>query len=69
MYYLYFSDKRFAFQATVYNDCQDVFIMSVDIKRITSLSIYDIDYRYSIAEITESEAIDLLKNADLSEKR
>ena len=43
--------------------------MSVDIKRITSLSIYDIDYRYSIAEITKSEAIDLLKNADLSEKR
>lgn len=41
------SDKRFAFQATVYNDCQDVFIMSVDIKRITSLSIYDIDYRCS----------------------
>ena len=43
-------------------------MMSVDINSITISNIYILDYRYIINIITKSEAINLLINADLSEK-
>ena len=61
-------DKVFKFQPAACNGCHDVLIMSIDFNIITILNIDGIDYRCIIAGISKSEAINLLRNAYLSEK-
>ena len=43
-------------------------MMSFEIKNITVLNINGLDYRFIIVGIIKSEAINLLKNANLSDK-
>ena len=43
-------------------------MMSIEIKNITVLNINGLDYRFIIVGISKSEAINLLKNANLSDK-
>ena len=62
------ADKVFRFQPAACNGCRDVLIMSIDLNIITILNIDGVDYRCIIAGISKSEAINLLRNADLSEK-
>ena len=45
-----------------------VFMMSLDVSSIAILNIHGIDYRCIIVGITKSEAIKLLRNADICEK-
>ena len=63
-----FCNKRFRFQQLVYNGCHDILMMSVVIILVIS-DIYGVDYQCSITKISKIGAINLLKNADLSEKK
>ena len=67
-HYWYFLDKGFKFQPAVCNWFHDVLMMSMSLNNIAILDIYSVDYRCIIAGISKSEAMKLLKNADLSEK-
>ena len=67
-HYRYFLDKGFKFQPDPCNGCHDVLMMSMNLNDIVILNIRGIDYRCIINEISESEAVNLLQNVDLSEK-
>ena len=43
-------------------------MMPIELNSITILNIHGVDYRCTISGINKSEAINLLRNADLSEK-
>ena len=67
-HYWYFLDRGFKFQLSVCNDCHDVLMMSIDINNIAILNFFGGGYYCNIVGITKSEAINLLRNADLSKK-
>ena len=67
-HFCYFSDKGFRFQSTSFNGCYNILMVSIDIKNITVLNINGLDYRFIIVGICKSEAINLLKNANFSDK-
>ena len=67
-HYCYFLDKGFKFQPDVCNGCHDVLVMSMKLSNITILNINGVDYQCIIKGIGKSEAINLLRNADLAEK-
>lgn len=46
-----------------------VLMMFMNLSNITILNFNGADYRYVIKGISESEAINLLQNADFTEKR
>ena len=56
------------FQTAICNDSHDVLMMSMDLKDIDILNICGVDHCYIITGITKSEDMNLLINADLSEK-
>lgn len=53
----YFSGKGFRFQLSVCDSCQNVFMISIDIKKITILSIFETNFCCFISSISKSEAI------------
>ena len=63
--YWYFLGKEFKVQQSVCNWCHDASMMFINPKNIAILNICSIDYRCTISE---SEAVNLLQNAHLSEK-
>ena len=65
---LVFLDLGLKFQSFFCNGCHDVLVMSVDISSIVVLDIHYVDYCGIIVGITKSEAIDLIKNTDVSKK-
>ena len=67
-HYRQFSDKRFKIELHVHNGWYDVLIMSMNLSNIATLNIQDFDYHYIINGNSKNEAINLLKNADLTEK-
>ena len=64
----YYLDKTFRFQPTVCNGRHDVLMMSNDLESIAILNVYDVVYCFIISEISKTEAENLFKNTDLSEK-
>ena len=66
-HYWYFLDKRFKFQAHVYNGCYDVLIMSMNLSDTAILNINGADYCCIIKKVSKSEAINLLQNGKKSE--
>ena len=67
-HYWYFLSFSFKFQANVCNRCHGLLMMSVNLSDIIILNIKDSDYRCIISLISKNEAINLMKNADLTEK-
>ena len=59
---LAFFDKGFKFQPDGCNICHDVLMMSMNLSNIAILKIHGI-----VSEISKNEAINLLRNADLTE--
>ena len=55
-------------QPNVCNRCHDLLIMSMNLSDIAILNIKDSDYRCIISLISKNEAINLMQNADLTEK-
>ena len=46
----------------IWNECNDVLIMSLNLSDITILNISSADYRCTINEISKSEVINLMQN-------
>ena len=61
-----FLDKGFEFQPSVLNRCHDVLMMPINLNYIAILNICGVDYHCFINGI--SEVINVLQNANLSEK-
>ena len=64
----YFLNYSFKFQPNVCNRCHDILILSMNPSDIAILSIKASDYHCIISLISENEAINLIQNADLTEK-
>ena len=60
-------DKGLKFQPNVYNRCNDLLIMSVNLSDITILN-KGYDYRCVISGVNKIEAINLMQNNDLTKK-
>ena len=67
-HYWYFLDKWFKFQPDACNEFHDVLMMSINLNDIAILSIHGVDYHCIIHGISKSEAMGLLRNANLNEK-
>ena len=67
-HYWYFLNYSFKFQTNVCNRCHDLLIMFVNLSDIAILNIKGSDYCCIISLISKNEAINLLQNADLTEK-
>ena len=68
-HYWYFLDKRLRFQPDVCKYFHDVLKMSIDFDNIAILNIQDADYCYLIFGISKFQTINVLKTADLREKK
>ena len=64
-HYWYFLNYSFKFQPNVCSICHD---LSMNLSDIAILTIKVSDYHYIIGLISQNEAINLLQNADLTEK-
>ena len=67
--YWYLLNYSYKFQANVCNRCHDLLMMSINFGDIAILNIKGPDYRCIISLISTNEAIKLLQNVDLTEKR
>ena len=67
-YYWYFLNYSFKFQLNVCNRCDDLLMMSMNLSDIAILNIKGSDYRCIISLISKNGAINLIQNADLTEK-
>ena len=67
-HYWYFLSKGFKFQPNVCNRCYDLFMMSMNLSDIAILNVKSADYGCIISGISKNEAINLMQNADLTEK-
>ena len=61
-------DKGFKFQPSVYNGCQDLLMVSMNLSNIAILNIKIEDYSCIISGISKSGAINVMQNIDLKEK-
>ena len=64
----YFLNYSFKFQPNVCNRCHDLLMMSVSLSDIAILNINGSDYCCIISLISKNEAINVLRNTDLTEK-
>ena len=67
-HYWYFLNFSFKFQANACNRCHGLLTISVNISNIAILNIKGSDYFCIISLISKNEAINLMQNADLTEK-
>ena len=67
-HYWYSSDKGFKFQRHVCNRFHDVLMMSINLNDIAILNINSADFCCIINGISISDALNLLKKADLAKK-
>ena len=67
-HYWYFLDKGFKFQTNVCDGCHDLLMMSMSLSDIAILNIKSDDCRCIISRISKIEAINLMRNIDLTEK-
>ena len=68
-YYWCFLDNGFNFQPQFCNGCHDLFMVSISLSNIAIINIKGADYRCIINGISKSEAMKLMQNIDLTEKR
>ena len=68
-YYWYLLNFSFKFQPNICNWCHDLLMMSVNLSDIAIWNIKGSDYRCIISFISKNEAINLMQNADLTEKK
>ena len=64
----YFLNFSFKFQPNVCNRCHGLVMMSVNLSDITILNLKGSAYRCIICLISKNEAINVMQNADLTEK-
>ena len=67
-HYCYFLNYSFKFQPNVCNRCHDLLMTSINLSNIAILNIKGSDYCCIVSLISKNEAINLMQNADLTEK-
>ena len=67
-HYWYSLNYSFKFQSNACNRCHDLLMINVNLSDIAMLNIKGCDYHCIIHLIGKNEAINLLQNADLTEK-
>ena len=67
-HYCYFLNKGFKIQPNVCNRYHDLLMMSMNLSEIATLNIKGSNYRCIVTRISNSEAMKLLQNGDLTEK-
>ena len=67
-HFCYFANYSFKFQPNVCNRFHDLLVMSMNLSDITILNIEGSDYCCIISLISKNGAINLMQNADLTEK-
>ena len=67
-HYWSFLNYSFKFQPNVCNRCHSLLMMSLNLSDIAILNIKGSSYTCIISLISKNEAINLLRNADLTEK-
>ena len=67
-HYWYFLNKCFKFQANVWNRCHDLLIMVLNLSDVAILIIKHSSYCFIISGIRKSEAINVMRNTNLSDK-
>ena len=67
-HYQYFLNYGFKFQPNLCKRYHDLLVMSVSLSDIAILNIEGSDYRCIISSISKNEAINLLQNAEQTEK-
>ena len=67
-HYWYFLNNSFKFQPNVCNRCHDLLMWSTNLSDIAILNIKGSDSRCIVGLISKNEAINLMQNADLTEK-
>ena len=68
-HYSYFLNFSFKFQPNVCNRCHHLLMMSMNLSDIAILNTKGFDYRCIISLIRKIKSINLMRNADLTEKR
>lgn len=67
--YFYFLNKSFKLQTYVCNSCHYLLMMLVNLDNVAILNMNGVNYRCILSGIRKSEAVNLLQNANLSEKK
>ena len=67
-HYWYLLSFSFKLQPNVYNRCHDLLMTSMNLSNIAILNIKGSDYDCIIILISKNEAINLMKNDDLTQK-
>ena len=67
-HYCYFLSFTFMFQSNICNRCHDLLMMSINLSNIALLNKKGSDSCCIISLIIKNEAINLMQNADLTEK-
>ena len=67
-HYWYFLNYSFKFQPNVCSRCHNLLIISINLSDIAILKMKDSYYCYIISLISKNEAMNLMKNADFTEK-
>ena len=62
-------DKGFKFEVDVCNRCHDVLMMSINLNDIATLNIECVYFGCIINNISKSDAINLMQNADFNEEK
>ena len=65
----FFFNYGLKFQDYVCNGCHDLTMLSVNISDIAIITVKNVDYHFIIHKITKSEAVNLLKNSVLEDRR
>ena len=68
-HYWHFLDNGFKFPPNVVNWCHAVLMILINLGGIATLKIQNFNCCYIIKEISKRDAVNLLQNADLIEKR
>ena len=68
-HYWYFLNYSFKFQSNVCNRCHDLLMISINLSNIAILNMKGSDYCCIISLISKNEAINLMQNVGLTEKR
>ena len=68
-HYWYFLNCSFKFQPNASNRCHDLLMMSVNLSDIAILNIKGSDYCCIINLISKYKAVNLMQNADLTDKK
>ena len=67
-HYWHFLNYSFKFQTNVCNRCHNLLMISLDFSDTVILNITGSHYRFIISLISKNEAMNLLQDADLTEK-